>query len=182
MPKVVNLNKLASNSKRRNVHHHNNIKLIFDTEIILKTLIGRIKKADTKYIMGCAAWFTNTKLIECMSNHLRGVSMICTRDKVARTKHSKAKYKTLPKADGVPTIRLLGSGRGRSASLMHHKFLVGLDKDQMPIWVSTGSFNLTESAKTNIENLMIIEDKDIAMSFLEEFQRLYPLAKTLSLR
>ncbi len=182
MPKVVNLNKLASDPKRKRIITHNTTQLMFDTELILKTLISRIKHADTKYIMGCAAWFTNTKLIECMSNHLRGVSMICTRDKVARTKHSKAKYKTLPKAHGIPRIRLLGSGRGRSASLMHHKFLVGLDKDQMPIWVSTGSFNLTESAKTNIENLMIIKDKDIAMSFLEEFQRLYPLGKTLSLR
>ena len=182
MPKVVNLNKLASNSERTRVLFHNNIKLAFDTDLILKTLMDRIKRPDTKYIMGCAAWFTNTKLIECMSKHLRGVSMICTRDKVARTKHSKAKYKTLPKADGVPRVRLLGSGRGRSASLMHHKFLVGLDKDQMPIWVSTGSFNLTESANTNIENLMIIEDKEVAMSFLKEFQRLYPLSKTLGLR
>ncbi len=180
MPKV-NLNKLITETSRKTPTVCGDIKLVFDTESILSTLIRRIGRADTKYVMGCAAWFTNTKIINALSK-LKGVSIICTRDKVARTKTTKAKYRTLPKHDGIPTIKLLGCGRGRSASLMHHKFLVGMDKEQKPIWVSTGSFNLTESACTNIENLMIVENTDLATAFLKEFQRLYPLAKTLSLK
>jgi phosphatidylserine/phosphatidylglycerophosphate/cardiolipin synthase-like enzyme len=181
MPKTVNLNNLITDTSRKKLTVCGDIKLLFDTTTILQTLIRRIGKADTKYVMGCAAWFTNTKIIEALSK-LKGVSIICTRDKVARTKTSKAKYKTLPKHDGIPTIKLLGCGRGRSASLMHHKFLVGMDNSQNPLWVSTGSFNLTESACTNIENLMIIENKEVATAFLKEFQRLYPLAKTLPLK
>lgn len=181
MTKTVNLNKLITDSSRKKMVVCSDIKLMFDTESILTTLIKRIGKADTKYVMGCAAWFTNTKIIEALSK-LKGVSMICTRDKVAKTKATKAKYRTLPKHDNIPTIKLLGCGRGRSASLMHHKFLVGMNGKQEPIWVSTGSFNLTESACTNIENLMIIENTEVATAFLKEFQRLYPLAKTLPLK
>jgi phosphatidylserine/phosphatidylglycerophosphate/cardiolipin synthase-like enzyme len=177
----ANLNKLLVGSGRKKMNKCNDIKVLFDTESILKHLIARIDKADTRYVMGCAAWFTNTKIIAALSK-LKGVSIICTRDKVARTKSSKAKYKTLPSHDGIPTIKLLGCGRGRSASVMHHKFLVGMNRDQKPIWVSTGSFNLTESACTNIENLMIIENKEVATVFLNEFQRLYPIAKKLSLK
>jgi len=181
MPKTVNLNKLIVDKTRKKLFESGDIKLFFDTESILKNLVSRIGRSDTKYVMGCAAWFTNTKVINALSK-LNGVSMICTRDKVARTPATKAKYRTLPKHDGIPTIKLLGCGRGRSASLMHHKFLVGMDRNQKPIWVSTGSFNLTESACTNIENLMIIENTEVATAFLQEFQRLYPLAKTLSLK
>jgi phosphatidylserine/phosphatidylglycerophosphate/cardiolipin synthase-like enzyme len=177
-----NLNKLLSHTRKRTVciKEDTDMRIAFDTETIQNLLIGRIKRADTKFVMGCAAWFTNTKIIRALST-LRGVSIICTRDKVARTKSSKAKYKSLPKHDGIPTIRLLGCGRGRSASLMHHKFLVGMDESQAPIWVSTGSFNLTESATNNIENLMIIENRAVAMTFLQEFQRLYKLSKPLPL-
>lgn len=179
MPKVVNLNKLVSG--KRGPKTIGDSTFIFDTVEIQKYLIKRIKRSDTQYIMGCAAWFTNTKIIEAMST-LRGVSMICTRDKVARTKSSKDKYKTLKKHAGIPTIKLLGCGRGRSASLMHHKFLIGMDKDENPLWVSTGSFNLTESACTNLENLQIIENPAVASLYMEEFKRLFPIAKPLNLK
>lgn len=180
MPKVVNLNKLITDQTRKKRAMHGDIKIYFDTESILRNLISRINRSDTKFVMGCAAWFTNTKIINALSK-LKGVSIICTRDKVAKSKKTKAKYRTLPKHDGIPTIKWLGCGRGRKASLMHHKFLVGMDENQKPVWVSTGSFNLTESACSNIENLMIIENTDVATAFLEEFQRLYPLAKSFSL-
>lgn len=177
MPKVVNLNKLVTGRSSKRI---GDTTLVFDTECIQKKLISRISRSDTKYVCGCAAWFTNTKIIEALSR-LCGVSIICTRDKVAKTKTTRAKYKTLPSINGIPTIKLLGCGSGRSASLMHHKFLVGMDKDENPIWVSTGSFNLTESACTNIENMMIIENKEIAGEFLNEFQRLFKIAKHLKL-
>jgi len=181
MPKTVDLNKLIVDTSRKTPSIIGHTKIMFDTTSILSALISRIGKSDTKFVMGCAAWFTNAKIIAALSK-LRGVCIICTRDKVARTKTTKAKYRTLPKHDGIPPIKLLGAGRGRSASLMHHKYLVGMSADQQPLWVSTGSFNLTESACTNIENLMIIESPEIATVFLKEFQRLYPLSKALSLK
>jgi phosphatidylserine/phosphatidylglycerophosphate/cardiolipin synthase-like enzyme len=181
MPKCVNLNKLITDKKRKQFIRYGNIKLMFDTQSILNNLTARIRRQDTVFVMGCAAWFTNSRIIKALSE-LKGVSIICTRDKVARLKSTKLKYRTLPQHDGIPTVLVVGCGRGRKASLMHHKFLIGMNEKQIPIWVSTGSFNLTESATSNIENMMIIENKEIAKAFLEEFQRLYPLAKKLSLK
>lgn len=180
MPKVVNLNKLLTDQERRKQVICGDIKLLFDTNNILTSLVRRISKEDTHFVMGCAAWFTNDRVIDALSK-LKGVSIICTRDKVARAKYTKEKYRKLPKHDDIPTILMLGCGRGRNASLMHHKFLVGMDEKQNPLWVSTGSFNLTKSATSNIENLMIIENRELAMSFLKEFQRLFQIAKPLTL-
>ena len=81
MPKVVNLNKLVTGRSSRRI---GDTTLVFDTECIQKKLISRISRSDTKYVCGCAAWFTNTKIIEALSR-LCGVSIICTRDKVAKT-------------------------------------------------------------------------------------------------
>jgi len=179
MPKVVNLNKLITGG--RGPKTVGDSTFIFDTVQIQKFLINRIKRSDTHFVMGCAAWLTNTKILQALSS-LRGVSMICTRDKVARTKSSKEKYKKLRKHAGIPTIKLLGCGRGRSASLMHHKFLIGMDAHENPIWVSTGSFNLTESACTNIENLQVIENPAVAKIYMQEFKRLFTIAKPLPLK
>jgi len=180
MPKFINLNKLLTDTERKKQVICGDIKLLFDTNNILTSLVRRINKDDTHFVMGCAAWFTNERIINALSK-LQGVSIICTRDKVAHTKHSKQKYRKLPKHDGIPTVLTLGYGRGRNASLMHHKFLVGMDVKQNPIWVSTGSFNLTKSATSNIENMMIIENPELATSFLKEFQRLFQIAKALPL-
>lgn len=177
MPKVVDLNKLITDKARKKASVCGDIRILFDSTTILKTLVGRILRDDTHFVMGCAAWLTNTKVITALST-LKGVSIICTRDKV--TKPMKPKYRTLPSHDGIPTIRVLGTS-GRKASLMHHKFLVGMDSHQKPLWVSTGSFNMTQSATSNLENLMIIESPEVAEVYLKEFQRLYPLAKTLRL-
>ena len=99
-----NLNKLLPHTRKRTVciKEDTDMRIAFDTETIQKLLIGRIKRADTKFVMGCAAWFTNTKIIRALST-LRGVSIICTRDKVARTKSSKAKYKRITEQLGTKT-------------------------------------------------------------------------------
>jgi len=177
MPKVVDLNKLITDKERKKASVCGNIGIWFESNAILNALVKRILKSDTCFVMGCAAWLTNTRIIGALST-LKGVSVICTRDKVVKA--MKPKYRLLPKHDDIPTVLVLGTA-GRKASLMHHKFLVGMDKDQKPIWVSTGSFNLTQSATTNLENLMIIESPEVAEVYLKEFQRLYPLARTLRL-
>ena len=47
---------------------------------------------------------------------------------------------------------------------MHHKFPQwGLIENKKPIWVSNGSFNLTKSAVNHIENVMIIDDENVAL-------------------
>jgi phosphatidylserine/phosphatidylglycerophosphate/cardiolipin synthase-like enzyme len=179
--KPVNLNSLV-NSDRKRQKVVNNMKIHFDGASIVKAIVRRINNDDTRYIIGCSAWFTNAKIISAMSL-LDGVCIICTRDKITRAKTTQDKYKTLPTLNGAKSpIHIIGSGRGYNKSLMHHKFLVGLDKNQLPIWVSNGSFNMTTSAVNHIENCMIIDDDEVAEVFKQEFLRLFPVSKALKIK
>ena len=54
---------------------------------------------------------------------------------------------------------------------MHHKFMVFV-QDDIPRAVLTGSYNYTEQAKNNLENVIYIEDTAIAQSYYEEYNRL----------
>ena len=76
----------------------------------------------------------------------------------------------------------MGAGRGRFKSLMHHKFLIGLSAERTPVWVMNGSFNVTESAVTNLENIMVFDDPEIAMTFFEEFKRLHRVSQPLKIK
>lgn len=53
--------------------------------------------------------------------------------------------------------------------VMHHKVIIIDDRT-----VITGSFNLSKNANSkNDENILIIEDPEIALKYIEEFQRIY---------
>jgi phosphatidylserine/phosphatidylglycerophosphate/cardiolipin synthase-like enzyme len=55
---------------------------------------------------------------------------------------------------------------------MHHKVLV-IDHR----WVVLGSYNFSASAEqNNDENVLILENPEIADRFLQEFERIYALA------
>ena len=58
-------------------------------------------------------------------------------------------------------------------NMMHHKFMVLGDGEG---WqkVITGSFNYTENAKGNRENIVILEDESIAKEFALEFYQIAP--------
>jgi hypothetical protein len=88
--------------------------------------------------------------------------------------------------DGNPVFHLLGYSRMggkeveavRCAGLsnsdersprMHHKFFVFVDGEDW--WVWTGSFNATTTASYSLENAMVIRSKEIAKSYLAEWQR-----------
>ena len=77
-------------------------------------------------------------------------------------------------------VRVVGD-KGWNKSLMHHKFLVGLDEIGEAKWVVNGSFDMTEVATSNIENLMIIEDEDLSQCYLDEFKRVYSVSKPLKI-
>ena len=181
MPKKVNLNSLIENShERRKQKVCGKIKVHFDGKSIVAAVCRNIRHKDTKYVMGCAAWFTNKKIIQTMSTELKGCCMIVTKDKILRAKTTKAKYKSLPIYKDT-AIRVIGTGRGWSKSLMHHKFMVGMSAQGDPMWVITGSFNFTESATKHLENCLVISDPDVAQVYLDEFVNLYKISKRLKI-
>lgn len=173
----VNLNDQLTGRKRQRVC--GDIKVHFDN--IIPSLCRNIRRKDTHYIMGCSAWFTNSSIIKTMASHLSGCCIIVTKDKILRAKTTKAKYKMLPKNNGKSPIQVIGSGRGYNKSLMHHKYLVGLDKEGDPVWVSLGSSNMTQSTTSHLESVMIINNKEVAQIYLDEFLRLYKISKSLVL-
>ena len=102
------------------------------------------------------------------------VSAICRNLRRADTYYVMAVYQDT-------AIRVIGCGSGWNKSLMHHKFLVGMSKEGDPLWVSTGSFNMTKSATNHLENCMVINDPAVAQVYLDEFVNLYKISKALKL-
>ena len=183
--KKVNLNNQVEDKGRcrQTVIDNVKMKIHFHGMSILNALLRKIKHHDTVYIMGCCAWLTNKRIIQAMGSNLKGVSIICTKDKITMAKSTQAKYRLLkPLQEGTSPINYIGAGRGFNRSLMHHKFLVGLDAAKQPLWCSTGSFNLTTSAVNHLENCMVIENVAVAAAFKEEFIRLYPLSRPLKIK
>jgi phosphatidylserine/phosphatidylglycerophosphate/cardiolipin synthase-like enzyme len=152
------------------------LSILFDGQEIENAIINHVKRQDTIYVIGCVAWMSNKKILKYMADYLSGVSIVTTNDQLVKRRSNQIAYRQLP-ACYNDAIRTIGVRKGRFKSLMHHKFLCGLDHNRNAIWVMNGSFNLTESAVTNLENVMFLQDSVIANSFLEEFLRIYHRAQ-----
>jgi|TARA_B110000858_G_C17808819_1_gene479640 hypothetical protein len=180
------LNQQANDEKRKRqcVHQRGKrkISVVFDGRAIQNTIVRNIKREDTVYVVGCIAWLSNKRVLKTMSENTKGVSIICTKDKLTKRKTNQRAYAKLSGCFQGGVIRTMGAGRGRFKSLMHHKFLIGLSAERTPVWVMNGSFNVTESAVTNLENIMVFDDPEIAMTFFEEFKRLHRVSQPLKIK
>lgn len=185
MKRSRDLNQQANNAERKRqcVHQRGKrkISVVFDGRGIRNAIVRNIKREDTSYIVGCIAWLSNKRVLKTMAEK-RGVSIICTKDRLTTRKKNQAAYAKLSGCFQGGVIRTMGEGRGRFKSLMHHKFLIGLNDAREPLWVINGSFNVTESAMTNVENIVIFDDPEIAGTFFEEFKRLHRISKPLRIR
>lgn len=157
------------------------IHILFDGNGIKRAIIRMIKKPETLFVVGCIAWLSNKDILKAMASK-RGCCIVCTKDKLTNVLRNQRAYAAIKPAYSGGAIRIVGEGKGWHKSLMHHKFLIGLDKSGKPIWVTNGSFNMTESATTNLENLMIMEDQDVAECYYKEFKRVHALSKPLKMK
>jgi len=173
-----------SDRKRQCVHQRGKRKvtILFDGRGIQNAIVRNIRREDTSFVVGCVAWLSNKRVLKTMSEKLKGVTIICTKDRLTTRRNNQVAYSKLSACYKGGTIRTMGEGRGRYKSLMHHKFLIGLNAARIPLWVMNGSFNVTESAVTNIENVMIFDDPEIATTFFEEFKRLHRISKPLKIK
>ncbi len=180
------LNQQVNNEerKRQKVHQRGNrkVSILFNGRGIQNAIVRNIKREDTAYIVGCVAWLSNKRILKAMAEHLKGVTIITTTDKLTKRRKNQQAYAKLRGCFAGGVIRTVGEGKGRWKSLMHHKFLLGLNEAREPIWIMNGSFNVTESAVTNIENLMVFDDPEIAQTFFEEFKRVHKISKPLKIR
>jgi hypothetical protein len=180
------LNQQVNNEDRKRQYIHQRgkrkVSILFDGRGIQNAIVRNIKREDTSYMVGCVAWLSNKRILKTMAEHLKGVSIICTKDRLTTRRKNQIAYSKLAGCFQGGAIRTMGEGRGRYKSLMHHKFLIGLDLERNPLWIMNGSFNVTESAITNIENVMIFDDPEIANTFFEEFKRLHKMARPLKIK
>lgn len=133
--------------------------MYFDSTSIVRALVRQIRGSER--VCGCIAWLTHPKLLDELE--MVDSEIIMTRHKCNRFKrHIKVKF--------------IGKGRGRKKTLMHSKFAVGFTSNSgKPSWICTGSFNWTKSAVRHHENMILIQDEDIAQAYYEEFLRLKAL-------
>lgn len=170
--------------KRQKVHQRGKrkVSILFDGRGIQNAIVRAIKREDTTYVVGCVAWLSNKRILKCMAEHLNGVTIITTADKLTKRRKNQQAYAKLRGCFAGGVIRIVGEGRGRFKSLMHHKFLLGMNAAREPIWVMNGSFNVTESAVSNIENVMIFDDPEIAGTFFDEFKRIHRISRPLKIK
>ncbi len=131
-------------------------------EDIEKQVIDHIQSA--KYSVWVAvAWITSRPIAEALfRQHQKGINIrvVVNDDELTRKNGIKIEnteieyYKISPK-------------NGNYANLMHHKFcIIDLKK------VITGSFNWTVKASFNNENIAVIEQRDQAEKYADEFLKL----------
>ena len=180
------LNQQVNNEerKRQKVHQRGNrkVSIIFDGRGIQNAIVRNIKREDTAYVVGCVAWLSNKRILKCMAENLKGVTIITTTDKLTKSRNNQQAYAKLSGCFQGGAIRTVGEGKGRYRSLMHNKFMIFLNTAREPIGCMNGSFNVTESALRHIENVMIFDDPEIATTFFEEFKRIHKISKPLKIK
>ncbi|MCP4762545.1 MAG: DUF1669 domain-containing protein, partial [archaeon] len=139
-----------------------NINLYFSPEDnIERIIIKRLKKAK-KSIHFMAFSFTSDRIgEEIIRKFKQGIKVYGIMEKIgAKTKYSEF---TKMKIEGLP-VKF-----DRNRYKMHHKVII-IDEER----VITGSYNFSKSANlNNDENILIIENKKIALEYLKEFRKLY---------
>ena len=128
---------------------------------IERIIIKRLRKAK-KNIHFMAFSFTSDGIgEEIIRAHKRGVLVKGIFEKRGTgTRYSEF---VKMKLEGVPVVR------DKNPYAMHHKVIIIDEKI-----VITGSYNYSKSAsKKNDENILIIDNKEIAIKYVKEFKRLY---------
>ncbi len=88
--------------------------------------------------------------------------------------------KKLSDDDEFDAIRCFGFSNKKNKPLMHHKFLVFLDKDMIPYAVWTGSYNMTKNATKSLDNAIYSKDINIVNAYIEEFEQFLFLSEKLN--
>jgi phosphatidylserine/phosphatidylglycerophosphate/cardiolipin synthase-like enzyme len=150
------------------------MKIAFHPEEIVKLIIKMIRSQETRSIVGCVAWLSHKDILKALT--LKPCRIVVARDRANARKHVKSMYAALtPAKMGNRAIKFLGSRSGRQKYLLHHKFLVAIDSEGVARAVISGSFNFSQNALNNLENITYIRDSDVAQSYFEEFNRIWDI-------
>lgn len=153
-----------------------NYQVLFSPEDhVADALIALIKK-EQKSIKAAIYCLMHRGITDALINaYQRGVQVEVIIDPFSiksRSPVKKIHEANIPIFVWNPPLPITPTKNGRKMkkrrSLMHDKFCVLGDKQ---VW--TGSFNFTfDAANVNRENVVVLENKEIASRYLEEFERL----------
>ncbi len=149
------------------------MKIAFQPEDIVNTILHALRFNRTSKVVGCVAWLSHPLILKQLAK--KPCSIVVTRDKSNAKKHVREMYRKLKPADTdhPRAIKYLGARAGRVKTRMHHKFLVGLSDSGTPLWVLTGSFNMSSNAVKNLENLMYVNDTEMAGVYYGEWEKIW---------
>jgi len=154
------------------------------------------KQGRGRIIIGCMAWLSSVRIINALSWASK-VCLIVNNENYSKwgngTAVTREKYNVLPAFDVTfrevwgkkieslinlwenkyESVRCFGGmksgGGGYASSLMHAKFLIICDDDDMPRWIWEGSMNFTENASNNIELANFTDDPKQAIFLFHYF-------------
>ena len=166
----VNLNMLFMNRIKQ--HNATNTKIIFDG--IEGELLDCISCDNTQYISCVLPYITNRKIMKAFSE-LTGVRILTNNGIHLNSQIRKKQISVCELWDKneKTVVKTLSRGRGRNRTLAHSKIIIGYCSDRKPIWVATGSWNATENAKNNIENMVISYESFFVDAYSTEFDVLW---------
>jgi hypothetical protein len=144
---------------------------------ISKTLAEVVKTAQR--VVGCMAWLSDPVVLSALATR-DGVSLIVTNDSLLNNFTLRRAYDALQPHAGDHAILCVGRRTGKTRSLMHHKFLVGLTAHEEPLWVVAGSYNASKSAASNLESIFIFRCPRLARVYLEEYRAIRAIAKPMA--
>ena len=144
---------------------------LFDGGTIVACLIDLVRCPTTRYVIGCAAWLTHPDII--MSLKEVQCTIICNTPFSVATTRQYAQIR--PYVQGVPAIIVIpkqACPQHGLETLVHHKFLIGMDATHHPRWALNGSLNFTNHACCNHENATFIFDGSVQNLYVDEFLRI----------
>ena len=157
-------------------------------------------------VIGALAWFTHFPLLEFLSSKQIPCNLLVQKElflnpkKVSTEKehfceqlreaYSKLNYWNTEKekeeerkgeniTEAVRCIGIINKKKDNPV-FMHHKFLILLDKTtKKPFAVLNGSCNLSQNSVHNLENMIYIQNEEVAIQFYNEWKAISLLAEPL---
>tara|TARA_B100002051_G_C16497240_1_gene515976 strand:+ start:16 stop:618 length:603 start_codon:yes stop_codon:yes gene_type:complete len=140
-----------------------------DTEVYFADIKNVYLKyiQQSTYIAGCQAWLRDKDILKSLYEK-KGVSIVVNNERIP--KETKGIYDCLKSFCTKKAIHYIGNKRKRFSAILHHKFLIGLDEDKKCQYVITGSYNLSENACNNLENIVVLKNPKVMELFCKEFK------------
>ncbi len=137
------------------------MKVTLETEHIHNTISRKLSTAQIR-IRICVAWFTCKSFSDVLKDRLGSINVdvLISDHEFNHTATHFNLFLRYPKFKLyiMPTIE---------KKLMHNKFCI-IDNS----WIVTGSYNWSDKAESNFENIVVIEDSDLANGYNQYFEKL----------